>query len=77
MRIENPNGHRIQEIYHNGTHLILEKSYKVSFVTTQGVSKKYGKNRKEHSKKAVETMKVYLNDNPDFSPDKIKSFRLV
>ena len=77
MRIENPKGHRIQEIYYKGSHLNLEKTYKVSFVTTQGVSKKYGKNRKEHPKKAVEAMKEYLNENPDFSPDKIKSFRLV
>lgn len=77
MRIENPNRHRIQEIYYKGSHLVLEKIYKVSFVTTQGVSKKYGKNRKKHSKKAVEAMKVYLKENPDFSPEKIKCFRLV
>ena len=77
MRIENPKGHRIQEIYYKGSHIDLEKTYKVSFVTTQGVSKKYGKNRVEHSQKAVEAMKAYLKKNPDFSPDIIKSFRLV
>ncbi|MAG86499.1 bifunctional metallophosphatase/5'-nucleotidase [Zunongwangia profunda] len=77
MRIENPKGHRIQEIYYKGSHLNLDKTYKVSFVTMQGVSKKYGKNRKKHNQKAVEAMKTYLKENPEFSPDTIKSFRLV
>jgi 5'-nucleotidase len=77
MRIENPTGHRIQEIYYRGSHLDFVKTYKVSFVTTQGVAKKYGKNRKEHSQKAVEAMKAFLSEQPKFSPDKIKSYRLV
>jgi 5'-nucleotidase len=77
MRIENPKGHRIQEIYYKCSHLDLDKTYKVSFVTMQGVAKKYGVNRKEHSQKAVEAMKAFLKENPEFSPDTIKSFRLV
>ncbi|MBJ7881384.1 bifunctional metallophosphatase/5'-nucleotidase [Gelidibacter salicanalis] len=77
MRIENPNGHRIQEIFYNGAHLDMTKSYTVSFVTTQGVSKKYGKNRKAHDQKAVAAMKAYLKEYRDFSPDRIDSFRLV
>lgn len=77
MRIENPKGHRIQEIYYKGEHLDLYKTFTVSFVTTQGVPKKYGKNRKAHEQKAVEAMKAYLNEHPDFSPDTIDSFRLV
>ena len=77
MRIENPTGHRIQEIYYRGSHLDFVKTYKVSFVTTQGVAKKYGKNRKEHSQKAAEAMKAFLSEQPKFSPDKIKSYRLV
>ncbi|TXE07751.1 bifunctional metallophosphatase/5'-nucleotidase [Gelidibacter salicanalis] len=77
MRIENPKGHRIQEIYYKGEHLKMTKSYMVSFVTTQGVPKKYGKNRMAHEQKAVEAMKTYLNEHPDFSPDTLESFRLV
>lgn len=77
MRIENPNGHRIQEIYYQGSHLDSKKIYRASFVTSQGVAKKYGKNRTENSQKAVAAMKDYLKEHPDFSPDNIKSFRLV
>ncbi len=77
MRIENPKGHRIQEIYYKGAHLEMDKTYTVSFVTTQGVPKKFDKNRKAHPQKAVEAMKTYLKENPEFSSDKIESFRLV
>ena len=77
MRIENPKEHRIQEIYYKGSHLELDKTYKVSFVTMQGVAKKYGKNRKKHNQKAVEAMKAFLKENPEFTPGTIKSFRLV
>lgn len=77
MRIENPNGNRIQEIYYEGLHIDLEKMYKVSFVTTQGVSKKYGKNRTEHNEKAVAAMKAFLKEHSNFRPDNIESFRLV
>jgi len=77
FRIENPNGHRIQEIYFRGKHIDFEKTYKVGFVTTQGVASKYGKNRKNHNKKAVEAMKDYLRNNPNFTPNKIGSYRLV
>lgn len=77
MRIENPKGHRIQEIYFEGSHIDIAKTYKVGFVTMQGVAKKYGKNRKNHDKKSVEAMKDYLKENPQFTPKTIGSYRLV
>lgn len=77
MRIENPKGHRIQEIYFGNSHLDAEKTYKVSFITTQGVAKKYGKNRQKCEVKTIEALKNYLQKNPNFSPSKIDSFRLV
>lgn len=77
MRIENPKGHRIQEIYFRGSHLDYSEMYKVSFVTTQGIAKKYGQNRQEHNHKAVEAMKAFLKERPVFTPSKVQSFRLV
>lgn len=77
LRVENPNGHRIQEIYHKGKHIDPKKSYKVSFITMQGVAKKYGKNRKNFDKSTVQAMKDYLKQYPEFSPDKNESYRLV
>ncbi|MBU1371966.1 MAG: hypothetical protein KKG25_01755 [Bacteroidetes bacterium] len=40
MRIENPHLHRIQEIYYKGAHIDDDKTYKISFVTIQGIPKK-------------------------------------
>lgn len=77
MRIENPKGHRIQEIYFGDNHINPEETYTVGFVTTQGVAKKYGKNRLKLEIKAYEAMKNFLKENPKFSPSKIDSFRLV
>mgnify|MGYP005820320059 CR=1 FL=1 len=77
MRIENPNGHRIQEIYFHGAHLDPNNTYKVSFVTTQGVAKKYGRNREELDIKAVEAMKNYLKIIKEFKPSNRAVYRLV
>lgn len=77
MRIENPQGHRIQEIYYKNAQIDMKKTYKVSFVTVQGVAKKYGTNRKKCEVKAIEAMKNYLQENSNFVPSKNKSFRLV
>lgn len=77
MRIENPNGHRIQEIFYKGAPLEKNKTYKVSFVTMQGVAKTYGKNRQESPIKAVAAMKAYLKAHPVFTPDILKRYYLV
>lgn len=60
MRIENPPGYRIQEIYFQGKHLQKEKTYRVAFLTEQGVPEKYVKNRVESGWNAVESMVIYL-----------------
>lgn len=63
MRIENPPGYRIQEIYFQGRHLQKDKVYKVAFLTEQGVPKKYGKNRTETGSNAIKVMTYYLENN--------------
>ncbi|MGJ8592945.1 MAG: bifunctional metallophosphatase/5'-nucleotidase [Aquaticitalea sp.] len=77
MRIENPTGHRIQELLYKGKHIDPKRTYLVSFVTVQGVPKKYGNNRKEHDKKAIEAMKDFLQINKEFKPNNLDVFRLV
>jgi len=77
MRIENPPGHRIQQIYFNGEHLQNEKVYKVAFVTTQGVPEKFGKNRQHLTIKAVEAMQNFLKKKPLYRPGKLNSICLV
>lgn len=77
FRIENPVGHRIQEIYFGGKHLNPNEIYKVSFVTSQGVPEKFGKNRKKMDMNAVEAMKELLKVHPKFYVNEDNLFTLV
>lgn len=77
LRIENPAGHRIQEIYFGAKHLDPKETYNVSFVTSQGVPKHTGENRKEMNIKAVEAMKAFLKHHPVFNVDDADIFALV
>ena len=77
MRIENPKGNRIQQMFVGDEPLQREKTYKAAFVTTQGVPEKLGTNRQNLSIKAVEAMAQYLRNHPDYSTSKQSSFSLV
>jgi S-sulfosulfanyl-L-cysteine sulfohydrolase len=59
-KIENPAGTRIQEFFAQGERLEHDKTYRVAFVTEQGVSKKYGQNRRELDILAIDALKNYL-----------------
>lgn len=77
MRIENPKGNRIQQIFVGDEPIQRGKTYKAAFVTTQGVPEKLGKNRQNLSIKAVEAMAQYLSSHPNYSTSKESSFSLV
>ena len=77
LRIENPAGHRIQEIYFGERHLNPKEVFKVSFVTSQGVPKNIGKNRREMDMKAVEAMTEFLKTRPRFNVNDNSMFALV
>lgn len=77
MRIENPKGHRIQQIFIGDEPLIKEKTYEAAFVTMQGVPEKFGNNRINLSIKAVDAMAEYLIQNPDFTNYYHNTFCLV
>lgn len=77
LRIENPKGSRIQEIYFKNAHLDVKQTYLVSFVTSQGVSKDIGTNRTELNLKAVAAITNYLKVYPNFCIDENNVFNLV
>ena len=77
MRIENPNNHRIQQIFVGDEPLIKDKIYKSAFVTMQGVPEKFGKNRQNLSVMAVEAIQIYLNNNPNYEGKPSNTFTLV
>lgn len=59
-KIENPEGARIQEFFAEGERLELERTYKVAFVTEQGVPERYGRNRRTLELKAIPALRRYL-----------------
>ena len=56
IRIENPNGNRIQKLFIGQDEVVLDRSYKATFVTEQGVSLKYGTNRQNIKFNGVDIM---------------------
>lgn len=60
IKIENAKGSRIQKFFVGNEALDPERTYRVAFVTQQGVPEKFGKNRKDMDILAVDAMKDYL-----------------
>lgn len=60
IKIENPKGHRIQELYIGDQFYKKDKWYSASFVTEQSVPKKYGINRTKTQVPVVEAMSAFL-----------------
>lgn len=77
VKVENPTGTRIQSLFIGDQLVDDEKTYSVTFVTVQGVPKKYGINRKNLEVHAIDALKEYLKKNPTVSPGLRDTVRLV
>jgi len=64
IKLENPMGKRIQKIFAANEELDLKRTYQVTFVTEQGVPRKYGKNRRNLEMKAIDALQAYLETEP-------------
>jgi S-sulfosulfanyl-L-cysteine sulfohydrolase len=60
FKIENPSGLRIQKLFVGNEEIQPDKYYPASFVTMQGVPPKYGRNRKDQSKRTIDALREYL-----------------
>jgi 2',3'-cyclic-nucleotide 2'-phosphodiesterase (5'-nucleotidase family) len=60
IKIENPPGQRVQQIFVGDELLQPESYYPATFVTEQGVAQKYGRNRQHHTERSIEALKGYL-----------------
>lgn len=60
IKVENPKGMRIQDLFVGNETVDKNKSYLASFVTVQGVPKKYGTNRRNLNIKAIDALKQYI-----------------
>ncbi len=60
IKIENPPGQRVQQVFVGDEPLQPERYYPTAFVTDQGVAQKYGRNRQQHTERSIEALKAYL-----------------
>ena len=60
IKIENPPGQRVQQVFVGDELLRPERHYPTAFVTEQGVAREYGRNRQQHTERSIETLKAYL-----------------
>ena len=60
IKIENPPGQRVQQVFVGDAPLQPAGYYPTVFVTEQGVAQKYGRNRQHHTERSIEALRVYL-----------------
>lgn len=69
VKLENPAGSRLQQIFVDDEELKREGAYRAAFVTTQGVPKKYGRNRRDLELHAIDALKRYCAAHPCVNAD--------
>ncbi|MDZ7581687.1 MAG: 5'-nucleotidase C-terminal domain-containing protein [Deltaproteobacteria bacterium] len=60
IKIENPPGQRVQQVFVGDEALQPGRHYPAAFVTEQGVAHKYGRNRQHHTERSIEALRTYL-----------------
>ncbi len=77
IKIENPEGMRVQDVYVGEKRLDEKRSYAVTFVTVQGVPKKYGKNRRHLDINAVDALRDYIRKSGTVSSNLLGTVQVV
>src|SRR5699024_6986620 len=68
VKLENPPGMRVQDLFIGDERLDRERTDKVAFVTVQGVRKEYGINRLALTVRAVDVLREYVEAGQVVSP---------
>ncbi|MDP2053858.1 MAG: bifunctional metallophosphatase/5'-nucleotidase [Acidobacteriota bacterium] len=69
IKVENPFGSRIQQLFVNGDAIDADRPYTVAFITSQGVPEKYGSNRRELPISAIDALRRYFGNHPAVNAD--------
>ena len=77
FKAENPKNYRIQKLLIKNEPIDMEKIYSVSYVTNQGVPKKYGKNHKNLDIHAIEALRNFLKNKDVYHPQLFGTFELI
>ncbi|MDO8874757.1 MAG: 5'-nucleotidase C-terminal domain-containing protein [Pseudolabrys sp.] len=73
-KIENPRGHRIEHVFTQEGPLEAGVTYRVAFVTEQGVPEKFGRNRRHLAIAAIDAMREFLGSTKSELDDGIGRF---
>ena len=65
IKLENPHGRRLQELFIGDEPVKPDKTYTAAFVTAQGVPEKYGQSRRNLKFDAITALKEYLAPSRD------------
>ena len=60
IKVENPAGHRIEELFVGGRRVENDDTYTACYITVQGVPDQYGSNRQDLKIDAIEALRRYL-----------------
>ena len=77
IKIENPPGQRVQQVFVGDEPLQPGLYYPTAFVTEQGVAQKYGRNRQHHPERIMEALKTYLSKHRPLRAELRKTFVAV
>lgn len=77
LKIENPKGHRIQALYVGDKPVDKTETYKVAYITAQGVGDDFGSNKEKFSMHAVESMKDYLEKHSPITIEYLNTYEPV
>jgi 2',3'-cyclic-nucleotide 2'-phosphodiesterase (5'-nucleotidase family) len=77
LRVENPPGHRIQQLFVGARPLEDDQLYRAAFVTEQGVPARFGRRREAHDIRAVEALRRYVARHSPIRAEWWHTFRLV
>lgn len=77
FKVENPKGHRIQTLLVDEKPVDLNKTYSVSYVTSQGVPNKYGKNHQKLEIHAIEAMRNYLKEKEVYHAKLFGTYEII
>lgn len=65
VKLENPHGQRLQELFIGDEPMKQDKSYPATFVTAQGVPEKFGQSRRNLNFDAITALREYLAPSRD------------
>ncbi len=77
VKLENPPGSRVQQLFVDGRPVEPAQVYSVAFVTAQAVPEKYGRNRRELDTHAVDALKNYFARHDEVEAELRKSIVAV